>query len=177
MQARVLSCGQGLKIDKVFFDDKEVKVKNKRGGSLGSIGSTLGHLEVVEPKKGKKDALNGLKSNNWIGTEDDFQIAVAKLLDAYGLKWFHCPNGGSRNAREGAKFKRMGVKAGVPDIIIINTTIEGDVGMAIELKVGKNTRSKPQTDWLLEFFTNGWVVATCYSIPSVEKLLERYYGI
>ena len=38
-----------------------VNSKNKRGGSLGSIGSTLGHLEVVEPKKVKKDALEGLK--------------------------------------------------------------------------------------------------------------------
>ena len=154
-------------------DKLQAKV-NAKGGSLGGLGSTLGHNERSKATKPKKV---DLKQDNWIGSEDDFQIAVARLLDASGLKWFHCPNGGSRNAREGAKFKRMGVKSGVPDIVIINTTKEGDVGMVIELKVGKNTRSKPQTDWLLDFFTNGWVVATCYSITSVEKLLERYYGI
>ena len=39
----------------------KVNSKNKRGGSLGSIGSTLGHLEVIEPKKIKKDALKPVK--------------------------------------------------------------------------------------------------------------------
>lgn len=32
---------------------------------------------------------------------------------------FHVPNGGSRNYREAANLKKMGVVAGVPDIIFI----------------------------------------------------------
>ena len=154
-------------------DKLQAKVKAK-GGSLDALGSTLGDKVRAKATKPKKSPQN---ADNWIGSEDDFQIAVARLLDASGLDWFHVPNGGKRNAREGAKFKRMGVKAGVPDCIIINSTKEGDVGMAIELKVGKNTRSNAQTDWLLDLHTNGWVVATCYSLSSVEKLLQRYYGV
>ena len=45
--------------------------------------------------------------------EDALQMAVAKLLDASGLTWFHPANGEHRNPITGAKLKRMGVKAGV----------------------------------------------------------------
>jgi len=55
-------------------------------------------------------------------SEDNLQIAVCKLLDAIKLDWFHCPNGGKRNYWTGANLKKMGVKAGVPDVIIINPT-------------------------------------------------------
>jgi hypothetical protein len=36
-----------------------------------------------------------------------------------GVVYFHVPNGGSRNAAEGARFKAIGVKAGVPDLIFL----------------------------------------------------------
>ena len=32
---------------------------------------------------------------------------------------FHVPNGGSRDAREGNKFKAMGVTPGIPDLILL----------------------------------------------------------
>lgn len=31
--------------------------------------------------------------------------------------YFHVPNGGARNAAEGSRFKQIGVKAGIPDLV------------------------------------------------------------
>ena len=41
--------------------------------------------------------------------EDALQMAVASLLDASGLTWFHPANGEHRNPITGATLKRMGV--------------------------------------------------------------------
>lgn len=39
--------------------------------------------------------------------------------DYPALKWLmHIPNGGKRNISEAAKFKKMGVKAGVADLLL-----------------------------------------------------------
>ena len=56
---------------------------------------------------------------------------------------FHVPNGGNRNAREGAKFKAMGVIAGVSDFIFI---FEGKI-LCIELKVLGGSQSLKQKYW------------------------------
>lgn len=34
--------------------------------------------------------------------------------------FFHVPNGGSRDAREGSQLKASGVVAGIPDLVLIN---------------------------------------------------------
>lgn len=67
-------------------------------------------------------------------TEFDLQRAFCLWLDgnpdragqprvtpalAPHVVYFHVPNGGSRNAAEGARFKAIGVKAGVPDLMFL----------------------------------------------------------
>ena len=49
---------------------------------------------------------------------------------------FHVPNGGKRNAAEAARFKAMGVKAGVPDLCL-PVPRGGYAGLYIEMKYGK----------------------------------------
>lgn len=54
--------------------------------------------------------------------EASLQVQVMNVLDRTLPKdafAFHCPNGGSRNIIEATNLKRQGLKAGVPDIIII----------------------------------------------------------
>ena len=59
---------------------------------------------------------------------------------------FHCPNGGQRNVREGAKFKRMGVKSGIPDLIVpINNGKHNQLW--IEIKQGKGSQEDNQQEW------------------------------
>ena len=155
------------------LDKLQAKV-NAKGGDLDTIGSTLGHEVRAKATKPKKIQQN---EDNWIGSEDDFQIAVARLLDSTNLQWFHCPNGGSRNAREGAKLKRMGVKAGVPDILITDHTIFDYVGLAIELKVGKNMPSSKQYEFMDRMNRNGWEVITCHSMKEVKDAIKSYYAL
>ena len=53
-------------------------------------------------------------------TEEAVQRAVAAHLHALGrldLVWFHPANGGARNKAEAGRFRAMGVRAGVPDLM------------------------------------------------------------
>jgi len=67
-------------------------------------------------------------------TEHDLQRALCLWLDgnpdttgtprtrpalAPNVVYFHVPNGGSRNAAEGARLKQAGVKAGIPDMCFL----------------------------------------------------------
>lgn len=82
-----------------------------------------------------------------LGGEDALQVSIAEYLHRCwpSLIWWHTPNGGARSPREGARFRRMGVRAGVPDLVII-----GREGRAIfvELKTDKGRLSDAQGDFL-----------------------------
>ena len=55
--------------------------------------------------------------------EDDLQMACVRWFDLQFsvLSWalFHVPNGGFRNRHEAARFKAMGVRSGVPDLLLL----------------------------------------------------------
>lgn len=69
---------------------------------------------------------------------------------------FHVPNGGKRNAAEAARFKAMGVKAGVPDLCL-PVARGGYAGLYIEMKYGKNKTTEKQeaTATLEEYLQQG----------------------
>ena len=91
--------------------------------------------------------------------EDAFQIDAMKdlavLLHQDALA-FHVPNGGKRHVWEAAKFKRMGVVPGIPDILIL----QGGHLYGIELKVGKakQTGSQKQIESVFEKCGASYVV-------------------
>lgn len=77
-------------------------------------------------------------------SEDSEQMAIIKW--ASWQKWadgkladylHHSPNGGARSGREGANFKRMGTKAGFPDLFLF-IPHRGYHGLFIELKRPKS---------------------------------------
>ena len=71
---------------------------------------------------------------------------------APGVVYWHTPNGGNRDAREGKRLKESGVKAGVHDLFFLRPTqfTEGTWGLlfGMELKEpgGKGRLSKAQED-------------------------------
>ena len=126
-------------------------------------------------------------------TEDELQKAVAKYLDHHPATkghWFHPPNGsfygGTYRVRamRGAKMKAMGVKAGVPDVIIVRPpdnlgiALSGSdvVAVAIELKVGRNKPTPAQVKWHDTLRACGWRVEVCYSFEEVKKVVTECYG-
>jgi hypothetical protein len=111
----------------------------------------------------------------YIGSEDNFQKSVARYLDSKGVLWFHCPNGGHRNVAEAAKLKAMGVKAGVPDVLIFEPR-KGYHGFAIELKVAKNKRTEHQMEMQELFMSHNWKVITSYSLDEVIAEIDNYFS-
>jgi len=112
-----------------------------------------------------------------IAKEDQDQQALAELLDGLRLIWNHCPNGGSRNVIEAAKLKRMGVKAGFPDVTIYNSPPcnRNAKGAVIELKRVVGGKVSPeQTKWLHDLAELGWVTAICFGIDDAIKQLRAW---
>lgn len=114
--------------------------------------------------------------------EDDEQRAVADFLDRIGVLWCHVPNelGQNRNYRRAAWLKSMGVKSGVPDILIFDPPpgVENYVGTAIELKrASKYTKAtEKQKSWLEALRARGWAVAVCRGAGEAIDFLQDKLG-
>lgn len=86
---------------------------------------------------------------------------------------FHIPNGGKRDIKEAARFKAMGVKAGVPDLCL-PVPMNGFAGLYIEMKYGKNTTTEKQKEWISALKEQGYKVEVCHSGEDATKELETY---
>ena len=110
------------------------------------------------------------------GSEDEFQIKVANYLDRHHYTWCHPPNGGKRNIAVATRLKAMGVKRGVPDVMIFDPVrIDGFsyVGMALELKSATGATSRDQIKWKAFLIRRGWFHNFLWSMSEFEELMDR----
>lgn len=85
----------------------------------------------------------------------------------------HIPNGGKRNAAEAAHLKRLGVKAGVPDLFL--PVPRGKChGLYIELKAGKNKPTDAQRKWIDALAEQGYAAFICYDAAYARQVVETY---
>lgn len=105
--------------------------------------------------------------------EDQLQISAARYLDVLGLLWCHVANERQTSRMRGGKLKKMGVKPGVPDILVFEARGEY-CGLAIELKVGHNKPTPTQLQWMLDLEKRGWKVALCKDIDCVIENVDKY---
>jgi len=78
--------------------------------------------------------------------ESSLQVQLMMHLDAAlppDAFAFHVPNGGSRNLIEAVNLKRQGVKAGIPDIVIVYQG--GAYGLELKAKAGSISDSQKVT--------------------------------
>lgn len=123
------------------------------------------------------DKTNNLKGfKKYLGEEDKLQRSVVEYL-----KWeypeaifTHVPNEGRRTPFERFKFKHLGSKAGVPDLMIFNTNCDFN-GLAIELKVGRNKPTESQIQWLEWLKQCGWETYVLYNFDDVKSVLDLYF--
>lgn len=114
-------------------------------------------------------------------SETKDQITLAAYLDLikydnHPLRYTAVPNGGKRDKKTAAILKMMGVRPGVPDILIFDSPpkFQHLKGAAIELKrADGGTVSDEQKDWLEYFHGNGWG-AMVGNLDEVMKALRRW---
>lgn len=111
-----------------------------------------------------------------IPTEEQEQLALVQWLELHKIRYTHVPNEGKHKVQYRAKQKRLGVKPGVPDILIFDRPplYPENVGVAIELKRQKGGRVTPeQTAWLEHLKAMGWAVAVCRGAMEAIRFLQE----
>lgn len=110
--------------------------------------------------------LSQVRLIEWVHENEQRYPALAWLFAV--PNWF-----GTRTARQGARAKAEGRRAGVPDILF--PVRRGSyVGLAIEMKAGKNTPSREQRLWLAHLAKQGWLTDVCYSFEEARDLILAY---
>lgn len=137
-------------------------------------------IELNEKEKQDKP-----KFKPYIGTEDNFTISVSKYFAIYTDKYFHCANErktkvkvnkkGEKYSSEGNKLKAKGVRAGIIDFVCIEKRLEF-IGIALELKVGRNKTTSEQEKWLKYFQEEGYYTFVSYSLDEVMAKIDWYFG-
>lgn len=85
----------------------------------------------------------------------------------------HIPNGGKRNAREAEQFKKMGTKAGFPDLALFKK--KGDYGaLFIEMKAEKGSISDKQENVLASLQKLGYKVEIVNSFEKFTTVINEY---
>lgn len=105
-------------------------------------------------------------------SEDQIHRAVVQHLKARARKgtvYFHPANGGQRNKTEAARFVGLGVKAGVPDLIILS---RGKT-FGLELKVEKGRVTPIQKSVHEEMRAAGATVEVAFGLDdALAQLVE-----
>lgn len=104
-------------------------------------------------------------------TEDQHQRALATYLDAIGVLWFHTPNEAKRTKAARGRLKAHGMKAGVPDVIVLTAAANGRP-TALELKRLNGRPTKAQLAFLDRADAEGWNAAVCYGHHAAIDWLE-----
>lgn len=106
-----------------------------------------------------------------------FQWAEIAAYNYPELKtMYHVPNEGKRSKISGSRFKQMGLRSGVPDIIL-PVAHGGYIGLAIEMKYGRNTLTDNQRKWLDMLKKAGHMTAVCYSFDEAKNVILKYLGM
>lgn len=110
--------------------------------------------------------------------EDKEQIALVTWLRLMATKHpelalaYHTPNGGYRDPRTAAKFKALGVRAGVWDIFLPVPA----PGLWIEMKAPKGRLTVEQAKWREQLEPFGYRFAVCYSWPEAARAIADHVG-
>lgn len=89
----------------------------------------------------------------------------------------HSPNGGSRHSLEAAKFKRMGVKAGYPDLIL-DIAKGGYHGLRVELKRDKRSYlTKMQKERIQMLNDEGYLAVVAKGVDEAIETIQTYLNL
>lgn len=93
---------------------------------------------------------------------------------------FAVPNGGQRHPAVAAKLKREGVRAGVPDVLILapgHYAGREYPGAVIEFKAGRNKLTEDQDATIRTLDKAGYLVSLMRSTDSAIQFVETYFQL
>lgn len=115
-------------------------------------------------------------------SEKEEMKIVAEYLNHTGLFWIHVPNEGKRTFYDGKFLKSIGMKSGVPDIIIFNTPAykypdgSSAKGLMIELKCITGRITDTQKNFMDECIRLGWFAQVCFgSNQAIRRINMDYF--
>lgn len=93
------------------------------------------------------------------------------------LEWIHhIPNGGRRDKTTGARLKKEGVKAGVPDLCL-PVPMRGYHGLYIEMKqIAGGSVSPNQKRWLKHLNDSGYYAVIAHGWREAAEIIKKYLG-
>lgn len=129
---------------------------------------------TIDKKTGKLQEKERSKPKH---IEDDIQADCvdwfnASFSELRGLL-FHVPNGGKRSKITAANMKRIGVVAGVADLLLLIPS-SGFNGFCIEMKAPKGKQSDLQKEWQGKVERQGYKYILCYSLEQFKKEICNY---
>ena len=104
---------------------------------------------------------------DWAGT----MLKIGKYPELETL--FHVPNEGKRTASYGHKLKEMGMKRGVPDLVL-PVARGGYGGLYIELKKPDGKVSEFQRQFIRNLRKWGQCAGVCRSWTDASQVIEKY---
>lgn len=120
------------------------------------------------------------EGTDWQPTEEQEQAYIFQWCTLMEKQYpelsrlFHIPNGGLRSLPEAVRFKRTGVKKGVPDLFL-PVARGGFHGLFIELKRKKGgTVSPEQKQWLADLEAEHYRAVVCHGGEEACEVLYRY---
>lgn len=130
-------------------------------------------------RAGNKVKLTGAPKKRRAHPEEDLQRACIKWADLESGRYpllrrlIHVPNGGKRSKGEAGKMKAMGVKKGVPDLVLpFRSGIYS--GLAIEVKAPGEKTTLEQDEWLADFDGDGYLTGVVYSLDEFIAKAKRF---
>lgn len=113
--------------------------------------------------------------SKYLGKEDHIQHLVMTYLNLQypNVYAIHVPNEGKRTPFERFKFKYLGGKAGIPDVLIFRKVGEFN-GLAIELKAPGNKPTPAQYKALNDLKDEGWNAVWCVGFEEAKETIDQY---
>lgn len=112
-------------------------------------------------------------------TEHAEQVAVIAWCDAHRIAKhiFAIPNGAHKSGATAAKFKREGLRSGVPDLFLPEPR-RGYHGLFIEMKrIKGSVTSEAQDDWLLYLASNKYCTQVAKGADEAIERIKWYLEI
>ena len=86
----------------------------------------------------------------------------------------HVPNQAGGNPRTGMHLRKMGVRKGVPDYILLSPNKQGKHGLFLEMKSATGKLSPEQVNMAATLSAQGYSVITCRSAMEARDAIENY---